>query len=116
MANVPFINNDCGKASGVTTPQGGALNAGDQVEINGSTDLSTCIVGNDGARVYSVHLINQAGFFRYVVNVVHRGPGRLGVGSTCTSPTRPATGTRSGSSAPPRSSTRSRTTATTPGS
>ena len=74
MANVPFSNSDCGKTSGTTTPQGGALNPGDQVEINGSGDLSTCIVGNSNARVYSIALINQAGFFNYVVNVIAQGP------------------------------------------
>ena len=74
MANVPFTNNDCGKTKGQTTPQGGALNPGDQVEINSSTDLSTCIVGNSNARVYSIYLINQAGFFNYVVNVIAQGP------------------------------------------
>jgi hypothetical protein len=74
MADVPFTNADCGKESGTTTPQGGALNPGDHVEINGSTDLSTCIVGNSNARVFSIALINQAGFFNYVVNVIAQGP------------------------------------------
>jgi len=74
VANVPFTNSDCGKTSGTTTPQGGALNPGDQVEINGSVDLSTCIVGNSNARVYSIYLINQSGFFNYVVNVLAQGP------------------------------------------
>jgi hypothetical protein len=74
MADVPFTNNDCGKTSGSTTPQGGALQPGDNVQINGSVDLSTCIVGNSEARVYSIHLINQSGFFKYVVNVVAQGP------------------------------------------
>jgi hypothetical protein len=46
MANVPFTNTNCGETKGTTVPLGGALNPGDQVEINGSVDLSTCIVGN----------------------------------------------------------------------
>lgn len=80
MANVPFTNNNCGNQSGTTTPLGGALQPGDSVEINGSTDLSTCLVGNSGARVYSISLINQAGFFNYVLNVVAQGPSGLGSG------------------------------------
>jgi hypothetical protein len=74
MANVPFTNNDCGKTSGTTTPVTGALKPGDQVEINGSIDLSKCIVGNSEARVYSITLQKQSGFFAYVLDVVAQGP------------------------------------------
>ncbi len=74
MASVPFNNPDCGKTSGTTTPQGGALNPGDQVEINGSVDLSTCLVGNSNARVFSITLQKQAGFFSYVLDVIAQGP------------------------------------------
>lgn len=74
MASVPFSNTDCGKTAGTTTPLGGALNPGDQVEINGSVDLSTCIVGNSEARVFSITLQKQAGFFSYVLDVVAQGP------------------------------------------
>ena len=74
MANVPFTNSDCGKITGTTTPLGGALNPGDQVEINSSVDLSTCIVGNSNGRVFSIVLTKQAGFFNYVVDVIAQGP------------------------------------------
>jgi hypothetical protein len=49
VADVPFTNTDCGKKSGTITPQGSALYPGDQVEIDGSVDLSSCIVGNSNA-------------------------------------------------------------------
>ena len=80
MANVPFSNNNCGKTTGAMTPLGGALQPGDSVEVNGSTDLSTCLVGNSNARVFSISLINQAGYFDYVVNVVAQGPSGFGSG------------------------------------
>lgn len=81
MANVPFTNSDCGNTSGVTTPLGGALSPGDSVSINGSTDLSTCIVGNSQARVYTIDLINQAGPFDYVLDVLAQGPSGITSGS-----------------------------------
>jgi hypothetical protein len=74
VANVPFTNSDCGKKSGAIAPLGGALHPGDCVEVNGSTDLSTCVVGNSAACVYQIELVKQAGFYGYVVNVVAQGP------------------------------------------
>jgi hypothetical protein len=80
MSAVPFSNGSCGNTTGDTEPIGGALNPGDQVEINGSTDLSTCIVGNSNARVYQITLQKQAGFFDYVLDVIAQGPSGLGSG------------------------------------
>jgi hypothetical protein len=80
VANIPFSASGCGKTRGTTTPQSGALNAGDQVEINRTVDLSSCIVGNNDACVYSIVLTRQAGFFSYVVNVVAQGPRGIGSG------------------------------------
>lgn len=80
MGNVPFTNNSCGSKSGECVPVGGPLNPGDQVEINGSIDLSPCIVGNSNAKLYSVTLAEQSGFYSYVVTVVAEGPHGLGSG------------------------------------
>lgn len=80
MANVPFSNNDAGKKLGQTTPLGGALGPGDVVSINDSTDLSTAIVGNAGGFVRKIELVQQAGIYGYVVNVMARGPKGLGSG------------------------------------
>jgi hypothetical protein len=75
MGNVPFTNTNCGETQGASAPVGGALNPGDTVEINGSTDLSSCIVGKSSARVYSVTLTKQAPIlYDYVITVVAEGP------------------------------------------
>lgn len=80
MGNVPFTNDSAGKKSGVTEPVGGALNPGDIVSINGSTDLSPCIVGNSHAAVHKIELLKQSGIYSYVLNVVAQGPKGLGSG------------------------------------
>lgn len=75
MGSVPFNNVDCGKKAGKATVVGGALNPGDEVMINDSIDLSSCIVGNSGARVYSVTLARQAPIlYDYVITVDAEGP------------------------------------------
>jgi hypothetical protein len=75
MASVPFTNSTCGKTTGESTPLGGALNPGDQVQINGSDDLSTCVVGVDSAKVYSIRLDRQAlPPYEYRVSVDCEGP------------------------------------------
>lgn len=81
MGDVPFTNNSCGQKKGEAVPAGGALNPGDQVQINGSIDLSSCIVGNSSARVYTVTLAEQSPIlYKYVVTVVAEGPHGLGSG------------------------------------
>jgi hypothetical protein len=70
----PFTNASCGNITGVATATDGSLLPGEQVAINGSTDLSTCIVGNSGACVYSITLQPNAGVYGYVLNVVAQGP------------------------------------------
>ena len=54
---------------------------GRPVEMNGSTDLSSCVVGNSGARLYSVKLAKQSGaLYDYVFSVEAQGPKGLGSG------------------------------------
>jgi len=50
------------------------LEPGGAVHINGKTDLSACIVGNDGARVHGITLSRTSGIYNYVVNVDAQGP------------------------------------------
>jgi len=47
MADIAFTNNSCGNDTGAISPvdPNAALNPGDRVVINGSADLSNCIVG-----------------------------------------------------------------------
>lgn len=42
--------------------------------MNGNTDLSSCVVGNSGAKLFSVKLTKQSGFYDYVITVVAQGP------------------------------------------
>jgi hypothetical protein len=74
----------CGPDSSATSQQG--LKANEQVELNGSTDLSECIVGNAGARVYSIVMTgkgspgNEEGNYSYVIAVGGQGPKGSGAG------------------------------------
>ena len=81
MANVPFTTTDCGKTTGeakATVP----LSSGDFVEINGSTDLSSCVVGNSEGSVSSIQLTKPAsGIYPYQLAVIATGPSGLLSGS-----------------------------------
>ncbi|MDX6582467.1 MAG: hypothetical protein QOI10_1651 [Solirubrobacterales bacterium] len=51
------------------------LTPGDRVEINGSLDLSACIVGPSDACVFSIEMMYVSKVFNeYVINVVAQGP------------------------------------------
>jgi hypothetical protein len=77
----PFSGTDAGKKSGTALSEAGALRPGESVSINGSSDLSTAIVGNSDAKVYSISLAKQSGIlYDYVVTVVAEGPHGLGSG------------------------------------
>ncbi|MFC6706670.1 eCIS core domain-containing protein [Flexivirga alba] len=73
-STAPFSTNDAGKTSGTSRSEIGCLQPGGSVVMNESEDLSSCIVGNSGAKVYSVKLAKQSGFYSYVVSVVAEGP------------------------------------------
>lgn len=59
------------------------LRSNDQVSVNGSTDLSRCLVGNDNACVYGINMQTEGGtrVYNYVINVDARGPEGFGSGS-----------------------------------
>jgi hypothetical protein len=65
----------------VTSAEGLQING--QVNISGSKDLSTCLVGNNGACVYRISLTKVEGtrIYDYVLNVDAKGPEGFGSGS-----------------------------------
>ncbi len=50
------------------------LQVGDDVKINGNLDLSTCVVGNDDAKIYGIRLRGSTGTYDYEVEVDGEGP------------------------------------------
>ena len=81
-ATAAFATGDAGKVTGSATVSGGSLFQGESVSINGSTDLSKVIVGNRGARVYSIRLDRSPipGVF-YRLSIDGQGPSGLDSGS-----------------------------------
>jgi len=72
-----FTTQDCCKTKGTAK---GLLQPGEYVSINGSTDLSQCLVGPDGACVYWIMVQKQAGIYEYKVTVQAQGPKGAGSG------------------------------------
>jgi hypothetical protein len=70
----PFSTGDAGKTTGSSVSEIGCLQPGAIVSMNGSTDLSSCVVGNSGAKLFSVKLTKQSGLYDYVITVVAQGP------------------------------------------
>ncbi|MCO6008665.1 DUF4157 domain-containing protein [Actinoallomurus purpureus] len=79
-SRVAFSTTDAGRVKGKAVARSGSLFPGDTVEINGSTDLSRVIVGNSGARVYSIKLDTTAAYYDYVLEVDAQGPKGIGSG------------------------------------
>lgn len=75
-----FTSSNCGEVNGTATSDTG-LQPGADVAINGNTDLSSCIVGNSGGKVYGIRLVSNAGFYKYRVDVDAQGPSGIGSGS-----------------------------------
>lgn len=73
----------CGEAkdvpSKVTSEKG--LQPNEQVSVNGNTDLSTCLISNDGGCVYSITLTGSPGIYDYVLNIDAQGPSGIFSGS-----------------------------------
>jgi len=69
----------CGENSYATSDVG--LQPNETMEINGNTDLSTCVIANDDAKVYGIKLTGSPGIYDYVVNVDAVGPSGFGSGS-----------------------------------
>jgi len=73
MANSNFTTSDCGQPSGSAT---GLLPLNESVVINGSTDLSGCIVGATSGCVYGVSLGEDLShsLYQYMISVDAAGP------------------------------------------
>ncbi|MDQ3896509.1 MAG: hypothetical protein M3326_04510, partial [Actinomycetota bacterium] len=82
LATAEFNTADAGKVRGRALAVSGSLFQDESVSINGSTDLSNVIVGNSGARVYSMKLERSIipGVF-YTLSITGKGPSGVGSGS-----------------------------------
>ncbi|MFF8774271.1 hypothetical protein [Kitasatospora sp. NPDC015120] len=82
MAIAQFTG-DCGegKDSPKLAKSSSGLQNGDDVALNGNTDLSTCVVANDDAKVYGIRLRGGSGVFDYELEVDGEGPHGIGTGS-----------------------------------
>jgi hypothetical protein len=57
------------------------LRAGQMVAINGNTDLSSIMRGNDDACAYSIICNDSGGIYDYILSVTARGPEGFGSGN-----------------------------------
>jgi len=84
ISNTVNFKGDCGEASGSTpnsaVAESGGMQPGQQASINNSP-VSNCVVGNDGAQVFSISLLNIAGIYDYQVSVDGQGPSGITGGS-----------------------------------
>ena len=84
MNTCAFTTTNCGAHDGTATAAAGTngLTPNSQVELNGSLDLSSCVVGPKGAQVDSIQLVPSANpIYAYQIQVVGRAPSGLGSGS-----------------------------------
>lgn len=74
-ANLPVgrFTGNCGENNSATAVDGG-LFPNQQLELNGNTDLSSCVLFNDGGKVYGIWLSTNSGFYNYAINVDAEGP------------------------------------------
>jgi hypothetical protein len=79
MSSVGIFSGSCGNNSFATSDRG--LQNNSAVQLNGNTDLSSCITANDGACVYGITLTGSPGIYDYVLNVDAQGPSGFGSGS-----------------------------------
>jgi hypothetical protein len=79
MSGFGIFTGNCGNNSSATSEKG--LQVNQQVQLNGNTDLSSCVTANDGACVYGITLTGSPGIYDYVVNVDAQGPSGFGSGS-----------------------------------
>lgn len=78
--NVAEFTGSCGENSSASS--GAGLQVNQQVELNGNTDLSSCVQANGGGCVYSVTLSNSPDpIYDYILNVDAQGPSGIFSGS-----------------------------------
>ena len=84
MNTSAFNSSNCGSHKGTATAVPGTpgLAPNSQLAINGNTNLSSCIVGPDGAHVDSIEVVPIANpIYSYQIQVVGRAPSGVGSGS-----------------------------------
>lgn len=79
MAGFGIFEGQCGENSSAKSQYG--LQVNQQVQLNGNSDLSSCVRANDGGCVYGITLTGSPGIYDYVVNVDAQGPSGFGSGS-----------------------------------
>ena len=79
MSGIGIFNGNCGNNSSAESSAGLQNNCA--VQLNGNTDLSSCMTANDGACVYGITLTGSPGIYDYVLNVDAQGPSGFGSGS-----------------------------------
>ena len=87
MSNYPVTDftGDCGEGTqkghplSVTSSRG--LQPNETASIRENTDLSYCMLANDGGRVFGITLNPSPGIYDYVVHVDAQGPKGIGSGS-----------------------------------
>ncbi|SDS02107.1 hypothetical protein SAMN04489860_0613 [Paraoerskovia marina] len=72
MSGIADFEGSCGENSSATA--GHPLQLNQEVRLNGNTDLSSCITGNDSACVHGITLTGSPGFYDHVLNVDAEGP------------------------------------------
>jgi hypothetical protein len=87
MSDYPKVNfqGDCGESKDSKHPYSAKVESGgmapfQQATINGGPP-SNCIKGNDGATVYGIELVQNAGVYDYKINVDGQGPKGAGSGN-----------------------------------
>jgi hypothetical protein len=82
---LPIVNwpggNSCGQYTASISDPSNPLNLNSQLAINGSTNLSTCIVGPNGAAVDWITYQTNNGIINSVIYVYGQGPKGAGSGS-----------------------------------
>lgn len=84
MAGFANFTGDCGQG-GKDAPRlakaDHPLQVNQQVLVNDNSDLSNCVVADDGGCVYGITLTGSPGIYDFVINVDAQGPSGFGSGS-----------------------------------
>ncbi|WP_063041985.1 hypothetical protein [Nocardia grenadensis] len=87
MSDYADFHGPCGESKDKHNPKvvtsQSHLQRDQEVRLNGNSNLSTCIVGNNNAKVYGISLTESASsvYYRYTIYVDAEGPHGFGSGS-----------------------------------
>lgn len=80
MGDIEFCAEGFGTANGTATATATPLQVGDTVIIDGSSDLSSCVVGDSNACVFGISLeVGDA--YQWAIGIDAQGPEGIGSGS-----------------------------------